>query len=365
MPLLINELDELINFRLYCSQGLKLPQNIDEERLLCITAALHTITNKICAFQPPQEKVTLTIKNYIEQYFTQKNLAQETLSAEEFDKILAHSGLIGNFIKNPAITNISEHIKKTVESNSLKNLRKNLLKTNGKTKLTPSIKPEQISNGDVCFTEEEARQFWQKIASAKGRTAESYKNAFIEGKYIILLEENTLKALLTDSNFYTGLNTGAIKAAVEIIEEIIPLMSKEEKQKLLPLTNNCLRDYRGFIFNISQDAPKNNYGIMDLFSITDAKKMKDAVLTFSEILIKEHNELFYIDYDINSVDDSTFEKLDYIIDTLAELLQEDFLKQDINADIDLWASSKFRIIWLLTVIWFKKAFTEIKQRCSA
>ena len=101
--------------------------------------------------------------------------------------------------------------------------------------------------------------------------------------------------------------------------------------------------------------------ISEIFKITDAHELKLQLATFEEAILKSKGTPFYIDYKIELAKPSLFYGFDRIIDTAVEMLQEKLKETEGINKLEVWKDDNFRLIWLLSVIWFRFKYHEVKK----
>jgi len=351
------------------TQKYKLPPYIEEERFLCAVEILRALCDKLLAPQPAQENLSFTIQTQIRKYLETKKYRRDlTPQAEaEFNRYLEYSPVIRKLVVSSEVDDISPYVKKVCETNRFQTLRGLLLKEN-RPPLCAATAPLEIARGNVYVSSERFLQVW---ASLRGeflpQQHRAYKNAFVKGKYLILLPKEDLINTLTDVSFYPGLDAGALESAVELIEAVYPLMSDEEKVKLLPLTNGPLADKREEIFGLSQKYRPAQQRLTDLFRLTDKNQFETALHTFCALITKDKGGLFFLKYDLAQVNPEELDTLDSVLDRLTDSLRVYFEQQQ-NTETDLWNYEPFRMMWLLLLIWFRKTFaaaqTAVRSSCS-
>ena len=210
------------------------PEDIDEERLLCITVGLQAICNKILAYQPTQEEMSYSIKSKLNTYFiSKKNLKKPDDSAkEQFNKYLSYSNLIYNFVTKPPIIDITKQIKTVKDYNAIKHLQEELLNKENKKPFSRTITEYDIEHNKVYISKEEFGKVWSMVISSNSSANTNIKNSFVRGKYIALLTNKKLIETLISPQFYKGLVSDSIRTAVSIIKDMFQVMTEEQKKKI-------------------------------------------------------------------------------------------------------------------------------------
>lgn len=335
------------------------PEDIDEERLLCITVGLQAICNKILAYQPTQEEMSYSIKSKLNTYFiSKKNLKKPDDSAkEQFNKYLSYSNLIYNFVTKPPIIDITKQIKTVKDYNAIKHLQEELLNKENKKPFSRTITEYDIEHNKVYISKEEFGKVWSMVISSNSSANTNIKNSFVRGKYIALLTNKKLIETLISPQFYKGLVSDSIRTAVSIIKDMFQVMTEEQKNKIYDLTNTCLADYKAEIYSFqTEQEDTSKYQFTDLFYVTDKYKLKSALSFFVNLMMKDKTDLFYIKYQLNKINDNFFANFDSLLDTSIETFNEEFNKLENVKEYDLWQSETFRMIWLIFTIWFRKEY---------
>lgn len=355
----------ILGLRTYCfSQKCRIPDSISEERVLCIMLVLQALGNKIFAYQPPQESVSHTIKATLQRYFrlrptlhapSQKelNLLEEAFSA---------SKLVRQFIESNAVNDISGYLNTTLNRNALEALRQTIPQTG---KPLRQCSPNEIAKQKALLSADECAACWAAYGPRSDTAASELKNALVCGKYLVLLDDETLKRALTDPSLYTHLNSNGKRACVEIIAAVFPLMDEAQKQQIERLTTQIMADYREEILSLRHRFQGGNYGLMDLFHIGDKNQFKQALLDFGHTIVRDKGVCFYINYDVSSVLWSDMQNFSVAIESLAALLHRDFLQNQARQSYEVWENDTFKIIWLISVVWFRKLFHDIQASPSA
>lgn len=335
------------------------PEEIDEERLLCVTIGLQTICNKVFAYQPSQEEISYSIKSKLNSYFSsKKSLKTPDIKAkEQFNKYLSYSKLIYNFVTKPPIIDITKEIKDVKDFNDIKKLREDLLDKENKVPFSKTVTEYEIEHNKVYISKEDFAKFWDIIRVSNSSANNNIKNSFVRGKYIALLPNKKLIETIISPTFYKGLASDSLRIAVSIIKDVFQLMKDEEKNKIYELTNSCLSDYKKEIYTFqTEQEDTSKYQFTDLFYVTDKYKLKSALSFFIDLMMKDKTDLFYIKYQINKINEMFFTNFDSLLDTSIETFNEEFNKKKNVQEYDLWQSETFRMIWLLFIIWFRKEY---------
>ena len=339
------------------TQKYKLPAYIDEERFLCAVEVLRVLGDKLLALQPAHENLSFTVQTQLRHYMEiKKEQRPLTPQAEaEFKRYLAYSPVISNLVTSPGVTDISPYVKQVRSINGLQTLRA-CLPTQNNPSLTPATPAVEIARANVYVSAEQFVTLWAQLGGSYLTQQEQvYKNAFIQGKYLVLLPEQDLIKILLNPSFYNSLDVASRASSVQLLDAVYPLMSDEEKEKLLPLTNGPLRDKREEILNLPRKHRPTQNSLTDLFRLTDPKQFETALHTFCDLITKDQGELFFLTYDLTQVTADEFDTLDTVLDRLADSLRSYFEHQKHSED-DLWNYAQFRVMWLLLLIWFRKIF---------
>lgn len=344
----------------YCLDShYRLPDEVDEERLLFLMLVLQTLCHKIFAYQPSQEKISYTVMMKLKKYFELKPTFQPAPKAaqEMLTACISSGKLIGPFLQRPQLKDISAYIQKTVQSNGLEALRKTLPKTG---KMLKDSTPAEIAEGKTYLSAEELQRVWKMCALSQDKRFITLKKALIRGKYIALLDDKELITCLQNAHLYDGLDPLDLAACADIIEAVFPLMSKEEKNQTELIANGKPDEFRNKIFGLRFQHASEQYTLADLFTIPDEKRINRALLDFSRTILADQKGLFYLYYNVEDMDDDLVAGFDCAIESLARRLHNDFLSSSINQDYVLWDYDDFRLIWLLSVIWFRQTIAKFQ-----
>ena len=337
---------------------LRIPDTVSEERVLCMLLVLSSICDKILAYQPAQEGVPHTVKAGLGHYFMLKNSAPPPTpqNAEDFRQILAGSKLVRNFLESGAVDDISGYLNQTLRRNALDALRAAMPKTG---KSLRQCRTDEIANRKALLSAAEMAACWAQYGPRTDTPAKQFKNALVRGKYLALLEDKTLIAALTGPSLYPALDSNGKRACVQLIEAAFPLMNEAQKQQIEQLTNGVMQDYRDQLFALRRRTHEGQYGLMDLFRVRDRNRLEQGLLDFGSALVRDKGLCFYINYDLSAVSLDELDGLGGVIDGLTNLLNRDFLQHG-NRDWALWENDTFKIIWLISVVWFRKLFHEMQ-----
>lgn len=344
------------------TQKYKLPPAIDEERFLCAVEILRVLGEKLLAMQPSQENISYIIQTKIRHYFeNKKNQCDLTPQAErEFYNYLQYSKVINRLVTSEEIDDISPYVKQVRTVNKLQIVRNSLPDEKSKP-ITETTSVHEIATGKVYISSERFLSLWKQLSDRQlPPQHQAYKNAFIKGKYIVLLPEKQLISGLINPSFYDSLDATALRSSVDVIEAVYPLMTDAEKEQLLPLTNGPLRDFRETILSLPYKYRASQNNLTDLFRITEKNQLENALHSFCALLTKNKGDLFFLKYDLKQVNVEDFDTLDTVLDRLTDSLRSYFDKNK-PTEPDLWNYEQFRLMWLLLVIWFRKTFETIKN----
>lgn len=337
------------------------PDGIEEERLLCMTLVLRSICDKIFAYQPVQESVAHTVRAALQQYFLLKKDAHPP--TEEacgwFREVLGVSRLVKEFVENGAVEDISAYLDKTLRRNGLEALRAEI-PTEGKPLRRATL--EEIARRQVLLSRAECEACWKHYGPLSDTSAKQFKNALVRGKYLVLLDDVLLADALTDPSLYSALDSNGKRACADMIEAVFPLMSEAQKQKIEQLTNGVMSDYSARLLALRHRTHEGQYSLRDLFFVGDKAQFKQGLQDFASALVRKKGVCFYIHYDLSALSLDELDGFGGVINGLVELLHRDFLQHLDRSDYALWENDTFKIIWLLSVIWFRKLFDELKTQ---
>ena len=338
----------------------RFPNTVSEERLLCMLLVLRSICDKIFAYQPVQENISHTIKATLQRYFRLKNQAHVPTeqALNWFEEVFGASTLVKSFVEKGAVNDISDYLSQTLRHNALDALRAAVPQT-GKSLRQSNL--EEISNGKVLISAEECAKCWAQYGPRSDTPANRFKNAFVRGKYLVLLKDEALLAALTDPSLYPVLDSNGKRACVRIISAAFPLMNDDQKRRIEQLTNGVMKDYRDELLSLRHRCHAGQYGLMDLFHAGNKDQLKQGLLDFGRALVKNKGLCFYIDYDLSSVSWSELDGFGEAVNGLVDLLHRDFMQHLDRPRYALWENDTFKIIWLVCVVWFRKLFHELQE----
>lgn len=338
----------------------RFPPEIAEERLLCMMLVLQTLCDKILAYQPAQESVSHTIKAALQHYFMLKDKAQSPTLREItwFEQMFAASQLVKHFVQDGAVNDISGYLNQTLRRNALDALRQEVPQT-GKALSKCSI--DEIAQGKAVLSSAECAKCWAHYGPLSDSTANRVKNALVRGKYLVLLEDETLMRALSNKSLYVALDGHAKRICVGIITAVFPLMDDAQKQQIEQLANDVMLEYRIDLLSLRHRNHGEQYGLMDLFHAGNKTQLKQGLLDFGQALVHDKGVCFYINYDLSSISWSELDDFSESVNSLTELLHCDFLQHQDQRNYALWENDTFKIIWLISVVWFRKLFHELQN----
>ena len=342
-----------------------LPEGIDEERVLWIAIGFYPMMNKLFAYQPPDEKFTFTVVKKLEKYFDMKASATPANqnSSKVFMKYLDDSPFVKNTILEPALTDLDKMFEESKKVTAVLEAKKKLLDGFKKPYIAGKINNEEIERGEVIIDDLSTLLLSINAQADNSIQARGIKNALFRGNYFYLYDFDALVELFMKDDTYEYLTGRSIEKVVDALEMIFPYLKSEEKKKVYALSLSTLENYKKRINDFKSYNITNNSlpCISEIFKITEAHELKLQLATFEEAILKSKGTPFYIDYKIELAKPSLFYGFDRIIDAAVEMLQEKLKETEGINKLEVWKDDNFRLIWLLSVIWFRFKYHEVKK----